>query len=172
MHACYIGGVSPASPATVGSSKNCLLLLFCCCCCCLDRKIEYLHGNVNVPIFDKTSDGFSARAIIELLLDKTLPPSKIATAQPVCVEDNMVFIVDVTKLAKPEDIRTDDLGSWNCNGKRCSWCVLDDDGSVLEIFTKRKSRSPNTYCLVKRYYKHATSGDFKRMIVEVYGTYV
>ena len=128
-----------------------------------------MHRNFNIPIFDKTSNSYTAKSIIELLLDKSLPQNKIATAQPVGVQENLVFIVDVSKLKKAEDIRADDLGSWICNGKRCSWCVLDDDGDVSEIFTKYKPQYPNNYCLVKRYYKHATSGDFKRVIVEIYG---
>lgn len=56
------------------------------------------------------------KKIIELLLDRSIPLSKIATSQPVGVQDNMVFIVDLSKLAKDEDIRADDLGSWLCNG--------------------------------------------------------
>jgi hypothetical protein len=124
-------------------------MFFCCFLWC--RKIDYLHGNINIPIFDKTSSGYSARAIIELLLDKSLPQGKIATAQPVGVQNNHVFIVDVSKLNKPEDIQADDLGSWICNGKRSSWCMLDEDGDVSEIFTKYNSHYPNAYCLVKRY---------------------
>lgn len=124
---------------------------------------------MNIPIFARTAKSYSSKSIIELLLDKYIPQSKIATQQPVSVEENLVFIMDLSKLNKPEDIRADDLGSWICNGKRCSWCVLDEDGDVLEILTKCGSRHPNYHRLVKRYYKHATSGDFKRIIVELYG---
>ena len=140
-----------------------------CFICC--SKIDYLYDNINIPIFERTSKSYTSRSIIELLLDKSLPQTKISTAQPVGVQENLVFIVDVSKLNKPEDIRADDLGSWICNGKRSLWCILDDDGDVSEISTC-KPLYPNNYSLVKRYYKHATSGDFKRVIVEIYGKYV
>ena len=85
---------------------------------------------------------------------------KIATSQPVCVQDNLVFIVDISKLDKPEDIRADDLGSWDCNGKRCSYCCVDDQGYVVTISkTKPSQGAYSIYTLVRRYYKHATAGD-------------
>ena len=82
------------------------------------RKTEHLNGNMNIPIYERTTDHYTAKGIIELLLDKSLPHSAIATSQPVSVQDNLVFIVDISKLDKPEDIRADDLGFWTCNGKR------------------------------------------------------
>ena len=107
------------------------------------------------------------------IIDKELSTNKIATMQPAGVQDNMVFIVDLSKLSKLEDLRADDLGCWTCNGKRCMWCEVDD-GLVLEIYTKRKPTDPindssKIYTFVKRYYKHATSNDFKRVVVEIYG---
>ena len=37
----------------------------------------------------------------------------------------MVFVVDLSHLDKPEDIHADRLGSWICNGKRCSNCEVE-----------------------------------------------
>lgn len=73
-------------------------------------------------MFAETADRYTATEIAELLLDKTVPLAKIATSRPVCVQNNFVFIVDISKLDKPEDIRVDDMGSWACNGKRCLYC--------------------------------------------------
>ena len=103
-----------------------------------------------------------------MLLDKHLPCNRIATCQPVGVQDNLVFVIDLSQLEKPKDIRADDLGSWTCNGKRCVQCVVHD-GEVSEVLSGPKGGIRSTYCLVKRYYKHATAGDFKRMIAEIYG---
>ena len=81
------------------------------------RKIEHLHDNLSIPIYDRTSKHYSAKNIVEVLLDKHLPFNRIATCQPVGVQDNLVFVIDLSQLEKPEDIRADDLGSWTCNGK-------------------------------------------------------
>ena len=134
------------------------------------RQTEYLNGNRNIPIYERTTDRYTARGIAELLLDKSLPLSTIATSQPVSVQDNLVFIVDISKLDKPEDIRADDLGSWICNGKRRLQCTIDSHGHVIDLLTDYKPHKPHMYTLVKRYYKHATAGDYKRTIAEIYGT--
>lgn len=82
----------------------------------------------------------------------------------------MVFIVDLSHLEKSEDIRADDLGSWACNSKRTMRCVVED-GWVLDVtpgLTAQADRQ--SYLLVKRYYKHATSGDFRKTIAKIYGS--
>ena len=133
------------------------------------RRTEYLHNNLNIPIFEQTSDHFTAKKIAETLLDKDLPLSKIATSQPVGVQDNMAFIVDLSKLGSQEDIRADDLGSWICNGKRRQQCSINEFGCVIDIVSKVKSRKQRMYTLVKRYYRHATATDYRRVIAEIFG---
>ena len=115
---------------------------------------------------------YNAQKIVEVLLDPTLPANKIATTQPVFIQDNVIFIVDMSKLDKPEDIRADDLGSWSCNGKRLIRCIVDDKGNVSELVTKQKTHSGETYTLVRRYYEHMTSKDFKKTIAELIGKHV
>ena len=131
------------------------------------RKTEYLNGNMNIPIYERTTDHYTAKGIIEL--DKSLPHSTIVTSQPTSVQDNLVFIVDISKLDKPEDIRADDLGSWTCNGKRRLQCTIDNCGRVVDVFSQHKPCKQHLYTLVKRYYKHATAGNYKRTIAEIYG---
>ena len=43
-----------------------------------------------------------------------------------------MFVVDLSQLEKPEDIRADDLVSWVCNGKWCNQCEVEDD-QVMEV---------------------------------------
>ena len=49
-------------------------------------------------------------------------------------------------------------------------CIVND-GEVSEILSGSKNGTRSTYCLIKRYYKHATAGDFKRTIAEIYGPF-
>ena len=101
-------------------------------------------------------------------MDVNLSTIRIATKQPVSVQENLVFIVDLSHLEKPEDVRADDLGSWVCNGKRTMRCVVED-GCVLDVIPGFSAPSRQTILLVKRYYKHATAGDFRKTIAEIYG---
>ena len=133
------------------------------------RKTEYLNGNMNLPIFEQTTDHYTAKGIVRLLLDTDLPHSKIATIQPTGVQDNHVFIVDISKLDNPEDVRADDLGSWVCNGKRRLQCAVNDQECVVDIFSKYQPKKQHLFTLVKLYYKHSTAGDYRRTIAEIYG---
>ena len=45
--------------------------------------------------------------------------AKVATIRLISVQDNLTFVVDMSKLDSIEDIRTDDLGSWYCMGSIC-----------------------------------------------------
>jgi len=127
-----------------------------------------LHGNVNLPVYTHTEQHYTTKEIVEILLDKNIPCSRIATSQPTCVEDNFIFIVDISKLDKPEDIRADDLGSWTCTGTRRPQCSVDEQGFVIDIITEEKSRR-DMFTLIKRYYRHSTAGDYKKTIAEIYG---
>ena len=129
------------------------------------------NDNPNLPIYQHTACRYNAQKIVEVLLNPKLPLSRISTTRPVSVQDNVVFIVDLSKLDKPEDIRADDLGSWQCNGKRFIKCTVDK-GRVTELVAQRKGQPGKTYTLVRRYYEHTTSRDFKRTIAEIYGEYI
>ena len=138
--------------------------------CSNNRKTRYLNGNPEIPVFEETSSHYTAKEIAETLLDETIPLTKIATRQPVSCQDNFTFIVDVSKLDKAADIRYDDLGSWECNGKRCSYCSVDDDGYIVSVSTTKPLQDTyHIYVLIRRYYKHATAGDYKKTIAEIYG---
>ena len=54
--------------------------------------------------------------IIETLLDPDLDQNVVTTTQPVGVENNAVFIVDLKYLKHTKDIMCDELGSWKNNG--------------------------------------------------------
>jgi len=54
--------------------------------------------------------------IIETQLDPDLDRNVVATTQPVGVESNAIFIVDLKYLKHTNDIMCDVLGSWKNNG--------------------------------------------------------
>ena len=120
-------------------------------------------------MYQHTTHRYNAEKIVEVLLDPDLPASKIATSRPVCVEDNVTFVVDLSKLESKADIRADDLGSWHCNGKRLIKCEVDKKGKVIELFSKPRRCIGTLYTLVRWYYEHTTARDFKKTICEILG---
>jgi len=66
--------------------------------------------------------------IIEILLDPDLDRNVVAIAQPVGVESNSIFIVDLKYLKHTKDIMCDVLDSWKNNSCHSTWVIVDADG--------------------------------------------
>ena len=111
--------------------------------------------------------------IIETLLDPHLDRNVVATTQPVGVENNAIFIVDLKYLKHTKDIMCDVLGSWKNNGCHSTWVIVDAHG-IAETWGKVKpnvaSDGSVPYKVRKRYYVNKASPDFRRMIVFLEGT--
>ena len=109
---------------------------------------RYLNDRPNVYMLGVLLNVFWIAAWIRRLL--------VATTRPVSIEDNVIFVIDTSKLPCPSDVRADDLGSWRCNGKQLCYCTLSPTGQVEEIQTRKPSNSKSTYGLIRRYYTHGT----------------
>lgn len=55
------------------------------------RKLQYFHDNLDITIYEQTSKTYSAKEVIEILLDVNLLTIKIATKQSISVQENLVF---------------------------------------------------------------------------------
>jgi len=80
------------------------------------KTVEYYHGNKSLPIYERHANGYSGEEIAVILCDPTLDKDLICSTHPVLVENNVSFVVDLSKLKNPNDIRADDLGTWKCTG--------------------------------------------------------
>ena len=69
----------------------------------------------NVPIYSKKTS-YTYGEAIKLLLNADR--SRIAVKQPVMVEENATFVVDLSKLVNADDIKADDCGQWKHMGKK------------------------------------------------------
>lgn len=71
--------------------------------------IYYVHlyprNSFGVPIYENPPPKYSALRIMQILLDPSLSPSKVASDRPVVAERSSIFIIDVRKVAHPDDIK-------------------------------------------------------------------
>ena len=104
------------------------------------------------------------------MLDPELNEEKICKVQPVDVEDNASFIVDISKLRSMKDIYFDDMGSWNCTGIYKSWIDVDFTGYVtIHGKAKPSPADASFYYIAKKYFSHKTSTDLKKnLLVRTY----
>ena len=105
-------------------------------------------------------------------MDPKLTSDVICKRLPIAIDQNSVFLVDMSKLAHPKDIVCDDMGSWKWGGSYRIWLEVDDTGSVKvlgkEPPEQGKSNLP-AFRIWKRYYTSKSSPDLKKLVATVEG---
>ena len=63
-------------------------------------------------MFERPPEKYSATAIMQILLSSNVNEEKIAYKRPIQVQCSSTFVIDLTKLAHPDDIKRDAYGRW------------------------------------------------------------
>ena len=111
--------------------------------------------------------------MLSILLDPDLK-EHIFKTQPVNVEHNSTFNVDLSLLGSPKDIYVDDMGSWKYNGVYRTWVTVESDG-YMTIHGKMKPSESQIKeegildHLEKKYFVHKTSTDLKKTVALISG---
>ena len=120
-------------------------------------------------MYSREKDVCSPKDTVELLMncETYVDRSQICSAQPLRVQHNCTFIVDLGKLKDTGDIKCDDLGSWKNNGSKQFSFHLEDEGGYL--FAKSVCDSDdeeNKFILRREYYqlRNPTTTDFRKRI--------
>lgn len=95
-------------------------------------------------------------------------PDFVSSTNPVKIEKNQSFIVDLDKLEDPEDILSDDLGAWEQTKTRSKWynVVLTENGNAKKV-TKVKDHSHGAYQVCRRPFVNKSDKSLKKTIVNV-----
>ena len=107
--------------------------------------------------------GYSQEEIVHILCDPKLEPSLICSTHPVSVENNVAFIIDMSKLKNPSDVRSDDLGEWICKGSRILKFTikLTSNSCTLVSFL---STDALEISVRRQYFVNGSDSDLHRMI--------
>ena len=84
---------------------------------------DYYNDNVNLPVFQRGKVEYTVSDLIPILVEMT--PQKPCKMQPVGVEHDCSFIIDLDYVKNPKDLRADD------GEVRKNWVVLDKDMNIL-----------------------------------------
>jgi hypothetical protein len=119
-----------------------------------------------LPIFVTPQKGFKKDKIIHILLDPQFDHRYLCTNHPTLVENNVAFVVDISKLKSKDDIRADDLGAWKCTGSWILTALVEINESTCNIVSKQSenSQSVKSRC---QHHVHGTDRDLHRMIAYV-----
>ena len=137
-------------------------LLYCSIC----------RNSLGVPIFEKPPSKYSAMRIMKILLSQSLDEQRIAYKRPIEVQSSSTFVVDLTKLAHPDDIK-DSHGRWLHKGShndvfRCSY---GKNGDVSIEKAAPGATGQNVYYLRRLHCVHPSHSDFRRILAFICGTY-
>ena len=98
-------------------------------------------------------------------MNTTIPEEKICQVQPMGVNRNCSFIIDLDSICI-DDLKADDLGSWKSTGTRRSYFKLRQ-GEEAEFVKVVPSQSADYFVVIRRYFVHSTYSKFRRCIVEI-----
>ena len=93
--------------------------------------------------------------MLSILLDPNLKDELICNTQPVNVEHNSTFIVDLLQLGSSKDIYVGDMGSSKYNGVYHTWVSVESDGFMISHGKSKPAKCEDEllYHLVKKYFK-------------------
>ena len=121
-------------------------------------------------MYSTSSVRLDTQEIVNAILDPDLVESRICSMQPVDVENNVVFVLDLSKLASFKDIYCDDMGSWKHNGVYHAWIDVDESEFVSVLGKERPdSHSASVYSITKKYYVNKSASDLKKTVALLTG---
>ena len=122
------------------------------------------------PVYEVPPPKYSAERILRILLDPTIS-SKVCSKRPVSITSSATFVIDITKLADPEDVKNDNFGSWSHSGSHpTTYRVnVEEDGYVRVEKCAPGATGADVVYLRRLHSVHPSNNHFKRLITFVSG---
>ena len=122
-------------------------------------------------MFEKPPEKYSAAAIMKILLSSNIDEKTIAYKRPIQVQSSSTFVIDLTKLAHPDDIKRDAYGHWIQNGSHTDVfkCFYGQDGEVSIDKTAPGALGSNVHYLQRIHCVHLSNSSFRRILAFVCG---
>jgi hypothetical protein len=122
-------------------------------------------------VYEIPPEKYTAAAIMKTLLSKHIDEKRIAYKRPIQVQCSSTFVIDLTKLAHPDDIRRDAYGHWVQNGSHVDVfkCYYDKDGEVSIDRAAPGASGANVYYLRRIHCKHPSNSSFRRILAFICG---
>ena len=125
-------------------------------------------------MFEVPLDKYSAYGIMSLLLDPKINENKIAARRPLESSFSASYVVDVSKLAHPDDIKKDMYGKWIHSGSHDDVfkCTYRDDDSVYIEKAALGASGDNIFYLRRLHSVHPSNSEFRRLLTLFFGKFL
>ena len=108
--------------------------------------------------------------VLKILLDPDLDSNRICTSRPTLITESSTFVIDVTKLEHPGDVKNDNFGIWCHSGSHPQpFRVHVEDGCVMTEKCAPGASGNDVVYLRRLHSVHPSNSSFKRMIAFVSG---
>ena len=133
-----------------------------------EEEIEFYGGNTALPVYSKSRKVLSPAETVGLLTDRgAFHLSKVCHRQPLQVQHHRTFIVDLTSLQSPQDVKCDDMGSWrNNSSSKFTFDVEWNEGEIKMLTPVRKGCHKSSVILKREYFilNHNVENDLRKRI--------
>ena len=103
-----------------------------------------------------------------MLLDPTLPASKVCSVN---IVKSATYIIDISKLKHPDDVKNDNFGTWKHSGShpQVYKVQVEDDGSFHVEKCAPGAMGDDVVYLRRLHSVHPSNSHFKRLIAFISG---
>ena len=125
-------------------------------------------------MFEKVSGPYTAERILKLLLNPEVDHSRVAQTGPKFVSESSTYIVDLSCLDNPNDIKKDGLGKWSYSGSHEELYRSYYDGGHKMHFEKcaKGATGDNVFVLRRLRSTHPSDPNIRRLVAFVSGNIV
>ena len=135
-----------------------------------DKDVPTMY-NPDCPVYDVPSGQYSVESILSMLLEPD--ESKVCSQRPTNITGSSTFILDLDKLAHPDDAKKDNFGKWSHSGSHTvafrSWFA--DEGEVRIERVDKDCTASDVQYLRRIHSYHPSDSTCKRMLAFVTGTF-
>ena len=130
-------------------------------------EIHLYKGDPALPVYRwGLKNGMCTDDVAELLVNRCIDRSRIATRGPTSVENNTVFIVDTSKISEKDDLKCDDSGAWECKGSKKSYYYKDEDGKLGKLAKdKLPDEQVGVFVIQRQWYRNSSMNSLQRIII-------
>ena len=112
-------------------------------------------------------------AVLQILVSPHLDTSKVCTPRPTKVSCSSTYVIDLSKLAHPDDVKNDNFGVWSHSGSHPqTFRVHIETDGYMRVEKCAAGATGNDVVYVRRLHNvHRSNKQFKCMIAFVSGEY-
>ena len=122
--------------------------------------------------YERPLPKYSEEQLLKILLCSNVDEHRICKQWPVDILTSATFLIDLSELAHPRDVRKDNFGKWKHSGSHESTfsVIFDCNGeTIIEKRAPGPSNNNNIYYLRRQHMSHPSNSNFRKILVFLSG---